>query len=138
MRKTKISNKIRKLEETSWLSQIIADKMEIEFNTNGSSSRYNCLNTFKIIVNEADNYHNDTIYYDNHNGVKSIIICNIPSFIEKHGTDFDKEGMQCKLRGLAERYKDDEGTYLVSVLNTHDLNSATINDVSELLFQISK
>jgi hypothetical protein len=44
--------------------------------------------------------------------------------------------MQNSLRGLAERYKDDDGNYIVSVLTTHDLNSAIIKDVSELLFQM--
>jgi hypothetical protein len=43
-----------------------------------------------------------------------------------------------KLRGLAERYKDDNGQYIVCVLTTHDLNSATIKDVSELLYQLGK
>jgi hypothetical protein len=45
--------------------------------------------------------------------------------------------MQNRLRGLAERYKDDDGMYIVSVSTTHDLNSATIMDIDELMFQIS-
>lgn len=128
--------KTRKLEETSWLAQIIADKMEIEFNKNGASSRWHCLNVFKIIVNEADDSDNNTIYYDNVDGKRQIIICDIPSLMTKHGTDFDRSGMQCKLRGLAEKYKDDDGMYLVSVSTTHDLNHATIKDVSELVYQL--
>jgi hypothetical protein len=44
--------------------------------------------------------------------------------------------MQNKLRGLAERYKDDEGMYLVSVLTTHDLNSCIIKDLGELIYQM--
>lgn len=125
----------RKLEDTSWLAQIIQDKMDIEFEKNDNSSRWQCLHILKIIVNEADNQDNHNIYYDTYNSKRSIIICEIPSLM-KHGTDFDTNGMQCGLRGLAERYKDDNGMYIVSVLTTNDLNSATINDVSELMYQL--
>jgi hypothetical protein len=136
MRKSRISNKVRKLEDTSWLAQIIKDKMDVEFDKNGASARWHCLHTLHIIVNEADDPNVPTIYYDNHNGRRSIVICEIPSLVLKHGSDFDRYGMQNSLRGLAERYKDDDGNYIVSVLTTHDLNSAIIKDVSELLFQM--
>jgi hypothetical protein len=136
MKKLKTSNTVRKLEDTSWLAQIIQDKMEVEFDKNGSSIRWHCLHTLHIIVNEADNPENDKIYYDNYNGKSQIIICEIPSLM-KYGIDFDTVGMQNKLRGLAERYSDDDGMYLVSVLTTNDLNSATIKDVSELLLQMN-
>ncbi|WP_373325603.1 hypothetical protein [Sporomusa paucivorans] len=126
----------RKLEDTSWLAQIIKDKMEVEFDKNGGSIRWNCLHTLYIIVKEADNPENDQIYYDTYNGKRVITICKIPSLME-YGTDFDREGMRCKLRGLAERYTDDDGQYIVSVLTTNDLNSATIKDVSELLYQMT-
>lgn len=126
----------RKLEDTSWLAQIIKDKMEVEFDKNGASIRWHCLHTLHIIVNEADAPDNQSIYYDTYNGQRAIVICQIPSLM-KHGTDFDREGMRCKLRGLAERYKDDNGHYLVSVLTTNDLNSATIKDISELMYQLS-
>jgi len=46
--------------------------------------------------------------------------------------------MQAKLRGLAERYKDDDGMYIVTVATTHDLNYAIIKDITELLHQMSK
>lgn len=129
----------RKLEDTSWLAQIVADRMEVESEKMGlyPSSRWHCLHTLHIIVNEADDPENPNIYYANDNHKRSIIICEIPSLM-KHGTDFDTYGMQCKLRGLAERYKDDEGQYIVSVLTTNDLNSATIKDIEELLYQMSK
>jgi len=126
----------RKLEDTSWLAQIIRDKMEVEFDKNGASARWHCLHTLHIIVNEADDPDNHSIYYGSYNGNRSIVICEIPSLM-KHGTDFDTYGMQCKLRGLAERYTDDDRQYIVSVLTTNDLNSATIKDVSELMYQIS-
>lgn len=125
---------MRKLEDTSWLAQIIRDKMDAEFDKNGASARWHCLHIFHIIVNEADNPDNDSIYYDK----KAITICEIPSLVNKYGFDYCREGMQRKLRGLAERYKDDNGQYIVSVLTTNDLNSATIKDVSELLFQMGK
>lgn len=126
--------KTRKLTDTSWLAQSIKDRMEVEFDNNGATSRYNCLNTLHIIVNGADDPNNENIYYSN--GRKEIIIRDILSLALKHGTDFDRNGMQCKLRGLAERYTDDDGQYLVSVLTTHDLNSAKIKDISELMFQM--
>lgn len=128
--------KTRELTDTSWLAQSIKDRMEVEFDNNGTTSRYNCLNTLHIIVNAVDDPNNENIYYDDYNGKRSIIIRDIPSMALEHGLDFNQEGMQNKLRGLAERYTDDDGQYLVSVLTTHDLNSARINDLSELMFQM--
>ena len=124
----------RKLEETSWLAQTIVDKMEVE-SKNGYTARWHCLHTLKIIVNEADNPENKNIHYDRVDGKRQIVICDIPSLM-KHGYDYSREGMQNKLRGLAERYKDDDGMYLVSVLTTHDLNSAIIKDLEELMYQL--
>lgn len=137
MRKSRTSNTVRQLEDTSWLAQTIQDKMDVEFDKNGASARWHCLHTLHIIVNEADNSNNHKIYYDNYNGRRSIVICEIPSLVLKHGANFDVYGMQCSLRGLAERYKDDDGNYIVSVLTTNDLNSATIKDLSELMFQLN-
>lgn len=134
-KRIKLSNTVRKLEDTSWLAQTIQDKMDIEFSKNNGSARWHCLHTLHIIINEADDQNNDNIYYDKRNGRQSIVICEIPSLM-KYGTDFDTNGMQCRLRGLAERYTDDEGQYIVSVATTHDLNSATINDLEELMYQI--
>lgn len=136
--KTKLSNTIRKLEDSSWLAQTLKDRMDIEFDKNCASGRWHCLHTLHIIVNEADDSNNEKIYYDNYNGRRSIVICEIPSLAFKYGLDFDTYGMQCALRGLAERYKNDDGMYIVNVLTTHDLNSATINDISELLYSMSK
>ena len=123
----------RKLEDTSWLAQTIQDKMDVEFGKNEGSSRWHCLQTLHVIVNEADDEDNLNIYYGDRK--RSIVICEIPSLM-KHGTDFDRYGMQCKLSGLASRYMDDDGQYLVSVLTTHDLNSATVKDISELMYQL--
>lgn len=128
--------KTRELTDSSWLAQSIKDRMEVESEANGITPRWNCLQTLHIIVNEADDPNNENIFYDKYNGKRSIIICDIPSLALKHGSDFNKEGMQNKLRGLAERYKDDDGQYLVSVMTTNDLNSCMINDVSELMFQM--
>jgi len=129
------SAKIRELQETSWLAQIIQDMMDVESAANGHTSRWHNLLTLKFIVNEADDTNNDTIYYDNYNGKRRIVIHDIPSLL-KHGTDFCREGMRSKLLGLQANTTDDYGMYTVNVLITHDLNSATINDVSELLHQI--
>ena len=96
--------------------------MDVEFEKDlFTTSRWNCCILLHIIVNEADDPNNPNIYYDNYNGKRLIIICDIPSLALKHGLDFSKEGMQNKLRGLAERYTDDDGQYLVSVLNNKRL-----------------
>jgi hypothetical protein len=126
----------RKLEESSWLAQIIKDKMNIESEKMGAwaSSYWNNLNTLLVMVREADNKENDNIYYDN----GGIVICNIPNLEIEYGTDFDTYGMQCKLRGMAERYKNDNGNYIVSVLTTNDLNSCTIKSIDDLMFQMSQ
>lgn len=108
--------------------------MRAESDSRGLTSRWSCLLTLKCIVNEADNPANPTIYYQNTRGYLEIVVCDIPA-LTQYGTDFDREGMRGKLRGLAERYTDDDGDYTVRVNTTHDLNSATIN-VSELMFQI--
>ena len=126
----------RKLTDTSWLAQAVQDKMHVEFDKNLNSIRYNCLATLHIIINEADDINNKDIYY-NDDYKKQIIIRDIPSLI-KYGTDFDREGMQAKLRGLAERYKDDDGMYIVTVATTHDLNYAVIKNLTELLYQMHK
>lgn len=126
----------RKLTDTSWLAQAVQDKMHVEFDKNHNSIRYNCLATLHIIINEADDINNKDIYY-NDDYKKQIIIRDIPSLI-KYGTDFDREGMQAKLRGLAERYKDDDGMYIVTVATTHDLNYAVIKNLTELLYQMHK
>lgn len=109
MRKAKTSNTPRKLEESSWLAQIIKDKMDAESAKMGlyPSIRWSCLNTLYIIVKEADNLDNHNIYYDNYNGKRQIIICDIPSMAIEYGTDFDRNGMQCRLRDLQARYTDD-------------------------------
>ncbi len=125
----------RKLEKTSWLAQTIADKKEIEFNTKGATPRYSCLQTLYTIVTEADR-NNENIRYENSNGARGIIISNIPSLAIEYGIDFNQEGMEGKIRGLAERYKDGDGNYIVIVKTTHDMNSAIITGISELLYQM--
>lgn len=134
----KTSIKTRKLKESSWLAQIIKDHMDAESERMGlhPSIRWTCLNTLYIIVKEADDPDNENIFYDTYNGKRSIVIREIPSLM-KYGSDFDTAGMQAKLRGLAENYKDDDGMYIVSVATTHDLNTARIKDISELMFQMN-
>ncbi len=128
---------MRKLEDSSWLAQTIKDKMDIEFDKNNeATTRWHCLQTLRIIINEADNKDNDNISYDNYNGRRAIVIRDIPSMME-HGTDFDRDGMRCKLQGLAAKYTDSDGNYIVSVKTTHDLNSAVIKDISELLHSMA-
>ena len=111
----------RKLEATSWLAQTIADRVEIELEQNGESTKWVVLNTFKFIVNCADTGEWGMVY-DNDAGTHNrlIRVPNIPY------------GMQPEFLGLAERCKDDEGNSTAMVLITHGLNSAVIN-VSRLM-----
>ena len=135
----KMSNKPRTLEDSSWLAQTIKDKMDAESEKMGlyPSTRYSCLNILYIIVREADNQEKPKYIlrqlqrkaFNRNQRYSSMAI--------EHGTDFDRNGMQAKLRGLAERYRDDNGMYIVSVLTTNDLNSAIIKDLSELMFQMN-
>jgi len=123
--------------ETSWLAQFIREKMDIEsmeFTTH-PTPRWRRLLTLKYIVNEADNPDNKSIYYDNYNGRRQIVISDIPS-LTQHGTDYDREGMRGKLLGMQYNTKDDDGMYTMSVSITHDLNCAVIKDLMELLHQI--
>jgi hypothetical protein len=108
----------RKLADTSWLAQVLADRMEVEFSKNGQSGRWNALNVLHTVINMADN---GSAEYRNDNGKRQVIITN-PSY-----------NLQCGLLGLAARY----GSNLVYVLATHDLNSAEITDLSELVYQMS-
>lgn len=101
----------RKLEETSWLAQTIADMMAVEFEENGESGRWLVLRTFKFIVRCADTGEWG-MFYDNDQRTNNqlVIVPSIPF------------GMQSDFLGLEARY---QGT--ANVLTTHNLNSATIN-----------
>ena len=131
---------MRKLEKSSWLAQIIRDKLDVESAKMGlhPGTKWLNLHTLYVIVKEADNPGNDSIYYDNHGGKRQIIIRDIPSMAIEYGSDYDREGMRSKLLGLQAGTKDDDGMYTVSVLITNDLNSATILDISEVMYQIDK
>lgn len=130
----RVKRSIRKLTESSWLAQSISDMMMVESDARGFTPRWLCLQTLKYIVNEADDKCNPTIYYQNTRGDLEIVVRNIPS-LTQYGSDFTRAKMRNKLRGIAERYKDDNGNYTVLVNTTHDLNSALIN-VSKLMYQI--
>lgn len=125
----------RELTESSYLAMSISDKASEEFSINGPSSRYQRLVTLLYIVNEADDPQNPDIYYQNYQGIRQIVIRNIPSLF-KHGLDFTRDKMRGRLYGLAETVKDVDGAYLVDVKITHDLNSAIITDLQMLLIRI--
>lgn len=114
-----MATRTRRCDETSWLAQTIADRMETE-GANGESGMWRALKTFKYIINCADT-HEWGMFYDNDEATHNrlIVVPNIPY------------GMQPDFLGLAERCKDDDGNYTVRVLVTH-LNSAVIN-VSRLM-----
>ena len=130
--------KLRKIEETSWLAQEFADqayveseRMEIFYPT----ARYFNMHMLKIIVNLADDPDNPNVYRENRDGKLWIIICDIPDLSVEEGSGYSRYGIRCKLSGIAESYKDQDGGYTVHVLQTHDLNSCTIN-VSDLMDSI--
>ena len=125
----------RKLTDTSYLAMSIKDKMDIESLANGISYRWKNLLTLLLIVREADNVENGNIYYQNTNSKRDIIIRKIEG-MPAEGTDYTTEGRRKKLTGLQETVRDENGNYILSVLTTHDLNSARINDLQELLIRI--
>jgi hypothetical protein len=106
----------RKLQETSWMAQSIADMMDEEFEKNGQSSKWIVLRTFKFIVRCADTGEWG-MFYDNDQRTNNrmVVVPSIPY------------GMQPDFLGLEARYQN-----TASVLTTHDLNSAIIN-VSRLM-----
>ena len=112
----------RKLEETSWLAQTLSDKIEIEFSENGESAKWRAFKFFKFVVNCADTgewgmrYENIEKY--NTGLVRQIVIPTIPY------------GMQPEFLGMQARYDRDD---IISVLVTHDLNSAIIKDISRFM-----
>jgi hypothetical protein len=112
----------RKLEETSWLAQILADKMEVELSENGESAKWRAFKFFKFVVNCADTgewgmrYENIEKY--GAGLVRQIVIPTIPY------------GMQPEFLGMQAKY--DRGD-VISVLVTHDLNSAIIKDISRFM-----
>lgn len=109
----------RKLEETSWLAQTVADMITVEFDKNGQSSKWLVLRTFKFVVRCADTGEYG-MFYDNDRRTNNrlVIVPSIPC------------GMQPDFLGLEANFQD-----AVNVLTTHDLNSAVIN-VSRLMESI--
>lgn len=118
------------------MNESLIESAKMEFETNGNSPRYSGLTILQMIVNEADDQENERIYYKTSGGKKQIVLCEVPDLSNKYGTDYNIEGVQSKLRGLAENYKNFDGSYLVSVVTTHDLNHAIINDINEMMFEI--
>lgn len=119
----------------SELSNAIESMMRIESDKNGISNKWNSLHVLKLMVDEADSPENPQIYYQWTGCKRKIVVTEIPDLSIHEGSYFTRYGMQNALRGLGERYKNDDGGYLVSVKTTHDLNSATIN-LTDLLFEI--
>jgi len=121
------------MKKTLSLQTQIQKKIKDEIKNNGFTNRLNLLNTLNVMIKEADDSSVHDIYYNTSQSIVSIIICDIPSLTLKYGTNYDRDGIQSKLRGLAENCKDDNGDYIVSVATTHDLNTAIIKDVNKLL-----
>jgi hypothetical protein len=61
-----------------------------------------------------------------------VTISPIRSMLEE-GSDFSVYGIQTRLRGMAERYKNEDGSYNIDLKTTHDLNSCRIN-LTEFMF----
>lgn len=106
----------------------LQDVATLEFKENGyPTKKYIEVTTIKMLMEEALG-DNQNIYIDG----KKMEICKIPSLVLKYGTDFDREGIASRLRGLQINY----GEELISVCTTLDLNHATIHDIKDLLFEI--
>lgn len=94
------------------------------------------LNALGYIVEVAES-ENKRVYFAEglHGERKGIIICDINELCgmqSKLGTDFNPEYM---LNGMQAVTQDENG-YCMSVLTTHDLYSAEIPDISEVVYRI--
>ncbi|MCQ4924869.1 hypothetical protein NE686_17335 [Tissierella carlieri] len=133
MGKLKISNTIRELSDTSWLAQIVKDKMDVEFERNGNSTKARSYSVLHSIINEADDPDNHNIYYaDMGYSGKGIVICDI-----RDTKALSEDYMRSMLLGMQSNYTNDDESYIISVLITHDLNSATIKSISDLLYAMN-
>lgn len=103
-------------------------------------SRAKILNALGYILEEAENADNERVYFttvnighgDRNKGIIIQDISALNGMTDKLGGEFMPENM---LRGMQAATQDESG-YCMSVLTTNDLYSATIDDLSELVFRI--
>ena len=122
---------LRKLEETSWLAQIVRDRMAA-CNDSGNITKASMYSVLLSVIHEAENPEAEDVYFDTYGGRRGIIICRLRSM-----DGCEREYLERVLRGIGERYKDVDGDYIVSVVTTHDLNHAYIKSISGLLEEMS-
>lgn len=115
-------------------------KMAQEEYSFGRDTRAKLLNALGYILKEAENPGNEKVYFttkDMGHGVypKGIVICDIGALsgmLFELGSDFNPEYVLSGMQAVTQDY---DG-YCMSVLTTNDLYSATIDDLSELVFRI--
>lgn len=118
-----------KMRKISGQAQAISYEMQEEYSEHGATSRWNALQTLYILLKQADGDGDNITYEGEYH--KSIIIRDIPSLVQEEGLLFDRESMRGRLLGMSARY----GADVVHVLITHNLNSAVIYDLSELMWR---
>ena len=114
---------IRKLDDTSWLAQIVKDRMDVEFDKSATSPRWHCLNTLHIIVNEADDTDNHILKVDGRGKGRLAISVDNPANQTVTVTIY---GMHAATGAVG-----DVGTFLIgsfTVTATDDKGYETIND----------
>jgi hypothetical protein len=113
-------------------SKIVDRIAEMEAVANGTTVKWQSLRVLSLLLESADDENDNSVYRDD----RGLVICNIPSYALAEGTSYSTEGMRSYLLGMAARFTDDDGRRLINVLVTHDLNSATIPDIGELIYAI--
>lgn len=118
----------------------IVKQMAIDEYSFNRPTRAKLLNALSFIIKQAESEGNDRVYFTTKNighgnMNQGIVIQDISALWEMRyelGSDFNPEYM---LNGMQAATQDRDG-YCMSVLTTHDLNSATIDNISELIYRI--
>lgn len=121
-------------------STIIKEMAMDEYGFN-RPTRARLLNALSFVIKQAENPENEQVYFttvnighgDRNKGIVIKDISALWGMQAELGSDFHPERM---LRGIEAITQDPYDGYCMSVLTTHDLYSATIDDLSELLYRI--
>ena len=119
----------------------IIKQMAIEEYACNRPTRAKLLNALSYIIKQAENSENEEVYFTTVNighgdRNKGIIICDINALNGMRwelGSDFNPEYILLGMQAVTQ----DDG-YCMSVLVTNDLYSASIDDLSELVYRIGQ